>query len=82
MREWIEIDIEGSQFAAAADALTILEQIEGALAFIDTVATRADAETYKRMHMVLTTAHRELHNRMHQMGQYHDHSPVDDHSGL
>jgi hypothetical protein len=62
------------------DALTILEQIEGALAFIDTIGTRADTEIYKRMRMVLTSAHRELHNRMHQMGQYHEHSPVDDHS--
>jgi len=76
----IMVEIEGSQFAAAADALTILEQIEGALAFIDTVGTRADTETYKRMRLVLTSAHRDLHNRMHQMGQYHDHSPVDDHS--
>ena len=76
----IMVEIEGSQFVAAADALTILEQIEGAMAYIDTVATRADAVTYKRMRMVLTNAHRELHNRMHLMGLYHDHSPVDDHS--
>jgi hypothetical protein len=74
------VEVEGSQFSAAADALTILEQIEGALAFIDTVGTRADTETYKRMRLVLTSAHRELHNRMHQMGQDHEHSPVDDHS--
>jgi hypothetical protein len=76
----VMVEVEGSQFSAAADALTILEQIEGALAFIDTVGTRADTETYKRMRLVLTSAHRELHNRMHQLGQYHEHSPVDDHS--
>ena len=76
----VMIDVVESQFTAAADALTILEQIEGALAFIDTVGTRADTETYKRMRLVLTSAHRDLHNRMHQMGKYHEHSPVDDHS--
>jgi hypothetical protein len=76
----VMIDMEGSQFAAAADALTILEQIEGALAFIDTVGTRADTETYKRMKMVLTSAHRDLHNRMHQMGHHHGHTSADKHS--
>lgn len=78
--EWIAahsspviIDVDGTQFAAAADALTILEQIEGALAFVDTLGTRADAATYKRIRMALTSAHRNLHNRMHKMGIGHEH---------
>ena len=65
---------------AAADAVTILEQIEGALAYLDTVGTRAEAVAYKRMRMVLTSAHRSLHNRMHKLGYYHDHTPVTDHA--
>jgi hypothetical protein len=64
---------------AAADALTILEQIEGALAYLDTVGTRAETAAYKRMRLVLESAHRSLHNRMHQAGHYHEHTEVKDH---
>ncbi len=71
--------IEGSPMLATADVVTILEQIEGALAYLDTVGTRADDVAYKRMRMVLVSAHRSLHNRMHQLGYYHGHTPVTDH---
>jgi hypothetical protein len=72
-------EVEGSSMLAAADAVTILEQIEGAMAYLDTVGTRRDDVTYKRMRLVLEAAHRTLHNRMHRMGYYHDHTPVADH---
>jgi len=75
----VMVMVEGSPMLAAADAVTILEQIEGALAYLDTVGTRKDDVTYKRMRLVLEAAHRSLHNRMHQQGQYHDHTPVTDH---
>ena len=73
-------ELPGSPFFAAADAVTILEQIEGALAFLDTVGTRAETTAYKRMRLVLTAAHRQLHNRMHQLGKFHKHTPTDDHA--
>jgi len=76
----VMVQVEGSQFMAAADAITILKQIEGAMAYIDTVGTRADNEAYKRMRLALTSAHRELHNRLHQAGQFHGHTPMDDHT--
>jgi hypothetical protein len=69
----VMVDVEGSRFFAAADAITILEQIEGALAYLDTVATRADAAAHKRMRLVLTSAHRKLHNEMHRRGRGHCH---------
>jgi hypothetical protein len=75
----VMINVEGSQMLAAADAVTILEQIEGALAYLDTIGTRADDRAYKRMRLVLESAHRGLHNRMHKLGYYHDHTPVTDH---
>jgi hypothetical protein len=75
----VMIDVAGSQLLAAADAVTILEQIEGALAYIETIGTPAEERAYKRMRLVLEAAHRSLHNRMHQAGFYHDHSPLDDH---
>jgi len=67
----VMVDIAGSQLLAAADAVTILEQVEGALAYLDTVGTRAQDRAYKRMRLVLQGAHRELHNRLHQAGVYH-----------
>ncbi len=76
----VMVKVEGTRFLAAADALTILEQIEGALAYLDTVGTRAEDEAYKRMRLILTSAHRELHNRMHQQGNYHNHTITKDHS--
>jgi len=75
----VMVEVAGSPFMAAADAVSILEQIEGALAFLDTVGTRAETAAYRRMRLVLTSAHRSLHNRLHQAGHYHHHTPLDDH---
>jgi len=75
----VMVKVVGTEFFAAADAMTILEQIEGAIAFIDTVATKAEAKAYKAIKMTLTSAHRALHNRMHNMGVFHNHSPLDKH---
>ena len=72
--------VEGSPFMAAADAVTILKQIEGAIAYIDVAGMRADDESYRRMRLVLTSAHRALHNRLHQAGHFHEHTPVQDHA--
>ena len=76
----VMIELAGSPFLAAADAVTILEQIEGALAYLDTVGSRAETKRYKQMRLVLTSAQRSLHNRMHKLGRYHDHTPVNDHA--
>ena len=70
----VMVTVEGSPLLAAADAVTILDQIEGAIAYLDTVGTRADDRIYKRMRLALESAHRTLHNRMHQQGHYHEHA--------
>jgi hypothetical protein len=75
----VAIDVAGSTLMAAADAVTILEQIEGALAYLDTIGTRGEDRVYKRMRLVLVSAHRNVHLRLHQMGVYHDHDPLSDH---
>jgi hypothetical protein len=75
----VMVKVDGAEFFAAADVMTILEQIEGVIAFIDTVATKAQAKAYKAVKMTLTAAHRSLHNRMHNAGIFHDHSPMDGH---
>jgi hypothetical protein len=75
----VMIGVEGTPFFAAADAVTILDQIEGAFAYLDTIGTRAETASYKRMRLILTSAHRKLHNRLHQLGHYHRHTPLTDH---
>jgi hypothetical protein len=75
----IMIEVEGSPFMAAVDAMSILRQIEGALAYVDTVAPRADTDNYQRLRLVLTSVHRKLHDRMHAAGVFHDHAPASDH---
>ena len=73
------IQVDSSPLLAAADVLTILDQVEGAMAFLDTVGTRADDRSYKRMRLALESAYRSLHNRMHQRGFFHQHAPVNEH---
>lgn len=75
----VMIKVKNSQMLAAADGLTILDQIEGAMAYLDTIGTRAEDKAFKRMKLVLTSAHRTIHNRMHEMGYFHPHTPVNDH---
>jgi hypothetical protein len=72
-------EVQGTQFFSAADAISILDQIEGALAYLDTVGTRAETTAYRRMRMVLTGSYRTLHNRLHQAGVFHDHTPSTEH---
>jgi hypothetical protein len=76
----VMIGVEGTGFFSAADAVTILDQIEGALAYIDTSGTRAEDEVYKRIRLKLTAAYRSLHNELHKRGHYHGHTGVTQHS--
>lgn len=76
----VMIWVKGSAMLSALDALTILDQIEGAMAYLDTIGTRAHDQAFKRMKMVLTSAHRIIHNRMHEAGYFHQHTPTNEHS--
>lgn len=75
----VMVRVEGSEFFAAADAMTILEQIEGALAYLDTVGTRAETARYKQMRMTLMASHRKLHQRLHAAGHDHHHTVAHEH---
>jgi hypothetical protein len=75
----VMLRVADSPFFAAADALTILDQIEGAMAYLDTVGTRAEDARRKEMKLVLTAAYRTLHNRLHEAGYHHDHTHATDH---
>ncbi|MDE2697798.1 MAG: hypothetical protein OXI23_02920, partial [Gemmatimonadota bacterium] len=57
----------------------VLEQIEGAIAYLDTLASRPEARRLKQMRATLEAAHNRLHQQMHKHGIYHDHTPLHDH---
>src|SRR4029453_12512469 len=57
----VMVQVGHSEFFSAADAVTILNQIEGALAYVDTVGTRAEDEVYKRIRLKLTWVPRKVH---------------------
>ena len=77
----VMVTVNGQRPINAPDAATILDQIEGATAFIKTLGTRAQEKQFKLALAELTAAHRALHNRMHEMGQYHHHITEDKHPG-
>ena len=76
----VMVEVEGSRVFAAADAVTILEQIEGALAYVDTLAPRGETRALRRMRLILTSAHRKLHNEMHRRGRDHTHTAPHHHT--
>jgi hypothetical protein len=73
------VAVEGSEFMAAADAVTILRHIEGSIAYLEGIGPRADDDTYRRFQLTLRSVHSELHNRLHRAGIYHDHNVVTEH---
>jgi len=75
----VMVYVDGARPMSAPDAVTIIEQIEGATAYIKTIGTRAQEKQYKAALAALTASHRALHNRMHEMGHYHKHTVLDDH---
>lgn len=71
--------VDGKTCLQTADALTILDQLEGSMAYVRTLASRAEERKYKKIIMILNSAYRALHNRMHQRGMYHRHNGLNDH---
>lgn len=61
------------------DAVAVLQQIEGTMAFVDTLAARPDDAAFARIRHALEDAHRKLHARLHAMGAEHHHSPLREH---
>jgi hypothetical protein len=72
---------DGKPIFNAPDAATILDQIEGATAYVKTLATKARESEFKLALAALAGAHRALHNKMHAAGYFHNHTPEDKHPG-
>ena len=69
----IMVEVAGSEFFSVPDAVGILEQIEGSVAYIEHVGTRAETRRYQEMRLILEQAHKTLHDRLHQLGFDHAH---------
>lgn len=76
----VQIQVDGQVPFSKADAMLVLEQIEGAIAFIDTLAPRPEATQYKKLRATIEAAHNRMHQRMHQQGVYHEHTVLHDHT--
>lgn len=75
----VQVLVEGKPLYNQNDATAVLEQIEGAIAYVDTLAPRPEATRFKKMRATLEAAHNRLHQQMHQNGVYHNHTPLHDH---
>lgn len=76
----VQVKVDGQTPFSKPDAMRVLEQIEGAIAYIDTLAPRAEARQYKKLRATIESAHNRMHQRMHQQGIYHEHTPVHNHT--
>lgn len=61
---------------APADAAAVLSQIEGTIAYVDTLAPRSDEAHHSKLRATLEFAHHRLHQKLHKMGASHSHTPV------
>ena len=75
----VQVRVDGARPFSAHDAGLILDQIEGAMAYVDTIAPRPDAERYRQLRATLEGAWNRLHQTMHRHGVFHDHVPLHDH---
>lgn len=72
----VYVDVGDRPIFATTDAVAVLAQIEGSIAYIDTLAPRTDEARHARLRAALELAHHRLHHRLHQLGASHDHTPV------
>ncbi|MCE7986938.1 MAG: hypothetical protein DYG89_37670 [Caldilinea sp. CFX5] len=75
----VQVLVEGKPLFSPKDAVAVLEQIEGAIAYVDTIAPRPAAQRFKQMRATLEAAYNRLHQRMHANGLFHRHTPLHEH---
>ena len=75
----VQARVDGARPFKRADAIAVLEQIEGAIAFVDTLAPRPEAQQFKKIRATIEAAHNRLHQLMHRQGIYHEHNPLHEH---
>jgi len=71
----VQVLVGDQPIFSQSEALRVLEQIEGTITYIDTLAPRPEAQDFKRIRATMETAYNRLHQRMHQQGLFHQHTP-------
>lgn len=69
----IQLLVDGSELFSETDSMAVLDQIQGAIAYVDTIAPRAEARRFEELRATLEMAYNRLHHRMHAVGVYHRH---------
>jgi hypothetical protein len=67
----VYVQVPGKELFSPEAATYFLKLIEGSQLYVETLATRPDAETLARIRKVYTDARAALHRRMHQHGIPH-----------
>jgi hypothetical protein len=75
----VQIVVGDKPLFVESDTMAVPEQIEGAIAYVDTLAPRPEARRYKQLRATLESAHNRLHQRLHQQGVFHQHTPLHGH---
>ncbi len=75
----VQVFVDGARPWVDADANVVLAQIEGALAYVDTLAPRPAENRHRKLRATLESAYNRFHQMMHRHGVFHDHSPVHSH---
>lgn len=70
----VQIFVGDAPIFSEADAGAILDQIEGTLAYLDTLAPRSQVTKIKQMRAIIEGAYNRLHQRLHRNGVFHAHS--------
>jgi hypothetical protein len=65
------VQVPGRELFSPEAATYFLQLIDGAQLYVDTLATRPEAEDLARIRKVYADARAELHRRMHQHGAPH-----------
>ena len=75
----VQVFVDGARPWVDADANVVLAQIEGALAYVDTLAPRPAENRHRKLRATLESAYNRFHQMMPRHGVFHDHSPVHSH---
>ena len=75
----VQVRVAGARPFKREEAIAVLEQIEGAIAYVDTLAPKPAARQYKKIRAAIAAAHTRLHQLMHRQGIYHQHNPLHQH---
>ncbi|MFZ2050660.1 MAG: CehA/McbA family metallohydrolase [Solirubrobacteraceae bacterium] len=69
----VQVVVDSQPLWSDLDAGVVLDQIAGAIAYVDTLATCAQERRHRQLRATLSAAYNRLHQRLHQAGIYHDH---------